>query len=511
VLEDAKFLLSRGISLIPIKGRTGQTEEDFKKPVFSWKDYQTRQASLTELEEWFKFSRYNMAMVTGQVSRILTLDIDERHGGLESLKGKFVPRTWADRSPNGFHYHFLWLPSLNSKTTSVSNLLPGVDTRGNGGYVVIPPSVGHNGQSYTWVNNPRNTALAYPPPWLLSLLNTSPVTSPQNKSGWIAEALTSMAEGNRNNTFAKVVGRMWYDGWTEFDIFEMLKAKADEVSFPLSELDTVIKSISKKPRGTNETQDDEPSIDVNSFMDSSEDTLKWVVEGVVPEESVTILGGMQGLGKTWLMLDLAIELSRGGGSWLGKFLANSSRVLYVDEESSDRLLRSRLKKLLLAKGLNSQGLNLNLAVGKSTNFSNPNSVGKFKALLHRVQPQVVFIDSLVRVHKANENSSTEMAQVFSVIKGLVKEFKCSFFFADHEHKGIYNQQVEVDPSSNDLRGSNEKGAFADSVLSLRKKGADLFLYHTKSRHAEAQLPLLVRIEDLDEAKTKLAVRAYGGE
>lgn len=507
MLQDAKQLLAKGISVIPILGRSVQEEESFKRPaISSWKEYQIRRPSMEEIDGWFKFSRYNLGLVTGDISRVFCLDYDERHNGHISVQGKQFPKTWQDKSPNGGHYFFRLEPRM--LIGNMVNLLPGVDIRGNGGYVIVAPSVGFNGTNYEWVNGPLRTTLAYPPSWLLELIKSNNKLTTPNKTGWIGESLATLAAGNRNNTFAKIVGRLWYDGWTEGDIYEFLKPKAEEVSFQANELELIIKSISSRPRTPEALDSTEESVALSSFMDSEEDGLKWYVENVFPEQGMLILGGMQGIGKTWLMLDLAIEMARGGGSWLGKFPVNSTSVLYVDEESSSRLLRHRLKKLLTEKGLTASNLQLTISVGNNLNFSSEQSVDKFKRLLDKIRPSVVFIDSLVRVHKGNENSSTEMAQVFSVVKRLIREYNCSFFFADHENKGVYSHEPgqEKDPSSNDLRGSNEKGAFADSVLNLRKQKGELFLYHTKSRFCEAQLPFMVKIEDVSE--DKIAVRSY---
>jgi hypothetical protein len=508
MLQEAKHLLAKGISVIPILGRSVQDEESFKRPALqSWKEYQTRRPSMQELENWFKFSRFNLGLVTGQISRVFCLDIDNRHNGHLSVQDKQFPRTWQDKSPNGGHYYFRLTPELN--VGNLVNLLPGVDIRGNGGYVITPPSVGFNGTAYEWLKSPFNTPLAYPPTWLLGLLSSSIKTATSNKPGWIKEALLSMQVGNIDNTLVKVLGRLRYDNYSKEDAYTLLKPYADERGATEGHLEEKINHVwsTYESKEVVQSESDE-SIDLSSFMESDEDGLKWYVDNIIPEQSVTILGGMQGLGKTWLMLDLAIELARGGGSWLNKFAVNPSSVVYVDEESSSRLLRHRLKKLLVEKGLKAKDLQLTLSVGKNLNFSNEQSIEKFKKLLDRVKPGVVFIDSLVRVHKGNENSSTEMAQVFNVVKKLTREFNCAFVFADHENKGVYQQDPdhEKDPSSNDLRGSNEKGAFADSVLNLRKQKGDLFLYHTKSRYCEAQLPVMVKIEDVDE--NRISVRSY---
>lgn len=49
----------------------------------------------------------------------------------------------------GFHYYVA--PTGDGNST---NLAPGIDYRGDGGFVVVPPSLGLNGHRYTWITRP---------------------------------------------------------------------------------------------------------------------------------------------------------------------------------------------------------------------------------------------------------------------------------------------------------------------------------------------------------------------
>ena len=490
MLQEARYLLSQGISVIPILGREAKCEEDFKKPVINWREFQTRLPSMVEINKWFTGTRYNMAIVCGQISKLLAFDIDDRHGGRESVKDKTFPSTWQDTSPNGGHYYFRWNHDFTRLDTKIIGVLPGCDLQGNGSYIICSPSVGYENRSYQWVKDPTRTPLAYPPQWLLDLITRKEKeVKVGNQQGWIHEALTTVKEGNRDNTFIKLAGRFWHDGLQPSEIIELLRPHADRVGYSIEDLIQKVIQVQKYPRSAELTSlPDTEAQNFKEFMEAGDGSISWIVQGIVPEESAVILGGLQGIGKTWLMLDLAIEMSRGGGSWLGKYAVNPAKVLYIDEESSSVLLRSRLRKLLAEKGLKKSDLSLNLAVGNSFNLSSDVSVIKFKKMLEKYQPKIVFIDSLVRIHRGSENSSTEMAQVFGELKKMMREFQCTFVIADHERKQVCWSEVEdKEPSSNDLRGSNEKAAFADSVLSLRKKKGELFLYHTKSRFCEAKI------------------------
>jgi RecA-family ATPase len=234
--------------------------------------------------------------------------------------------------------------------------------------------------------------------------------------------------------------------------------------------------------------------------------INWAVDKLIPDNALCILGGMQGLGKTWLLLDLAIELSQTGiqSKWLDKFYTSSRKVLYIDEESSPQLLKTRLSKLISAKNIKAEDLSISFVVGANFDLLQPTSVQKLEQIIETEEPRVIIVDSLVRVHSAEENSSTAMAEFFGVIKNLIRKYNVTFIFADHEHKGVYSaDKRDMLPTSNDLRGSNEKGAVADSVLSLRLTKDGLMLFHTKSRFTEASLPLLIKIIDEGAHSTKV--------
>jgi hypothetical protein len=121
-----------------------------------------------------------------------------------------------------------------------------------------------------------------------------------------------------------------------------------------------------------------------------------------------------------------------------------------------------------------------------------------------LQPTIVVVDSLIRVHRAEENSASEMSQIFMIVKNLIREFGCAFLFADHQRKPGH---FSISPDLL-LRGSSEKAAFVDTLLSLQRKEGTLIVEHSKSRFAEPIPSFVVRIEDTDEGATAVV---YGGE
>lgn len=328
-------------------------------------------------------------------------------------------------------------------------------------------------------------------------------TVQSNKSGWIRDALLNLSEGNRNGSFAKIAGRLRVEGWEAPDIIALLEPHAVKCSFPLAELHREIEGICRRypaknafPSSLYNIEDLETeskpfeAVLLAQLLQSESQEVEWVIHQILPKEAAGILAGPAGYGKSWMFLDLAIEVSR-GGKWLGNFPTQKGSVLYIDEESSFALLKKRLRKLIGGKGVKENDLDVRFVIGQGLCFSNQDSQVRLRNLLELQRPALIIIDSLIRVHRAEENSATDMARVFSEVKGIVRDFNCSILFADHQKKPG-NFGVNLDQL---LRGSTEKAAFVDTLLSLKKKNDSIIVEHSKSRFAEAVPSFVVRIED----------------
>jgi len=104
-----------------------------------------------QIETWWgQWPDAGLAVPTGEITGFDVLDVDGDEG-LDSLK-KYeaehgpVPDTYVVITGRGCHYYFEHDTEMKNKT----GFLPGLDIRGEGGYVVVPPSLHVSGVPYRW-------------------------------------------------------------------------------------------------------------------------------------------------------------------------------------------------------------------------------------------------------------------------------------------------------------------------------------------------------------------------
>jgi hypothetical protein len=172
-LQAAASYLQRGWSVIP-------APVGAKRSLVQWKRWQTSRPDLELWQAWFaRWPRCNLAIVTGRVSGIVVLDVDPRHGGLDSLArlerqyGE-LPETATVLTPGGGRHLYYQHPG-GRISNSAGQLAAGVDVRGDGGLALLPPSRRADGQAYEWWQGPATVAPM--PPWLGASARPRPATA----------------------------------------------------------------------------------------------------------------------------------------------------------------------------------------------------------------------------------------------------------------------------------------------------------------------------------------------
>jgi hypothetical protein len=199
---------------------------------------------------WQQNPTLNVAVACGKASGIFVIDVDGDGAEaalrqIENLHGALPPTVEAITA-RGRHLYFEWpgRPVPNS----AGKIAPGIDTRGEGGYVLSPPSIHPSGRRYAWSVDSAS-ALAAAPDWLLQLIaepaNGVKVTPP---SEW-RELAKGVAQGARDCSVARLAGlllRHHIDAVVTLELLQSWNATRRAPPLPEGDIVRIVDSIAAR-------------------------------------------------------------------------------------------------------------------------------------------------------------------------------------------------------------------------------------------------------------------------
>ena len=166
---------------------------------------------------WQRTPQANIGAATGSRSGFWVLDVDLPDGpeslvALEAEHGPLPVTIEASTPRGGRHLYWRWPANGPEIRNSAGRIGKGLDVRGEGGSIVLPPSVLATGQCYRWVKTSAGT-FADAPDWLVKLVvpppappRAKPKSPPDNIEKYVASAaaselreLSGAQEGTRND------------------------------------------------------------------------------------------------------------------------------------------------------------------------------------------------------------------------------------------------------------------------------------------------------------------------
>jgi Bifunctional DNA primase/polymerase, N-terminal/Protein of unknown function (DUF3987) len=218
---------------------------------------------------WTKFPKANIAIGTGAKSGIAVLDIDgvelarpELQKLLPGYDFKSVP---VQKTGKGWHFIFSH-PEVHVKTGT--KFLPGMDSRGDGGYIIAAPSNHVSGKQYQW-KTPLNGNVPALPSALLTAIN-----GPSSNGNGEAKPLLDTSiiwegipEGQRDDMLFRYACKMRHND-TPRDLADRLiceGAARCKPPFPQADaLRKVEQAYQKYPRGETSRTEPETADSVNA-------------------------------------------------------------------------------------------------------------------------------------------------------------------------------------------------------------------------------------------------------
>jgi len=163
--HSAVALAAKGLRVFPCKerGKEPAIADNLRRA--------TTDANL--ISGWWSAHNFNIGLATGEGSGVWVLDVDGDEGEvtLRRLESEHGPlgRTVEAITGKGRHLYFRWPSGVAIRNKQVNPNMPGIDVRGNGGYVLCPPSIHPSGRVYAWSVD-SGSDFEDAPDWLLALI-----------------------------------------------------------------------------------------------------------------------------------------------------------------------------------------------------------------------------------------------------------------------------------------------------------------------------------------------------
>lgn len=213
----------------------------------------TASTNVQTIREWWSaHPRANVGLVTGRGSGVVVLDVDPRHGGDDTLYDlerahSPLPATVEVVTGGGGRGLIFKAPETPIPTTAGA-LGPGLDTRGEGGLAVMPPSLHTSGRRYEWSvdGHPDDVPLADMPAWLIALLAHRTAKLKQKYDGG------DITEGRRRDVLLSLAGSMRRLGLDHQSIGSALlahNAKRCKPPLETDEIERIVQSVATWPTG----------------------------------------------------------------------------------------------------------------------------------------------------------------------------------------------------------------------------------------------------------------------
>lgn len=508
-LAHARQYVKNGWSVFPIPfGK--------KEPIIKWGEFRERYPTDAELVEWFDNKDSNIAIVCGKLSNLSVLDGDGVSGLAEIIRLKLTSLGTVVTGSGGKQLFFTHSGESN-KWTSKNH--QGLDSRGEGGYVVAPPSLHPNGNRYRWsfgIPNPK--AL---PTWPAGLLTTPAaptgvqVDMPRETEPWIVKALQGVSSGERHRVLVRLacylIPRHHYDivkqnllDWNQKNQPPMPEAEV------IKQLNDLVGRFKKGQYKTSYVPPkEEPkheAIDISNARDSESYFLEQLQSKplVVPDlptgyptldaatfgikrGSLFTIGARPGTGKTTLACNIAINLCKSGKrvlyfstemsreELLNKFAASEGDIAATRFEDKQFTDGDRAKLVQFVAQFKTYDLSV-VRLFKPDQQSVKDAVAQH-------QPDVVIFDHIQHI-ETGDNEYAAISKFTKFLKQLAMEANIGVLVASQLHRGAAVEGVM--PEIHHLKGCGTIEEEASVVVLMhddqKKDDRPILIRIAKNRH-----------------------------
>ena len=513
--EAALQYADMGFAVFPIIPPRFGGKSPGKRPyIAEWqRDASTEKEKVSQW--WSKYPDANIGIATGKKSGgLVILDFDKKEEkGIDATEflrdwerdhGE-LPDTWrVISSHGGYHYYY----RDNAPHGCRAGLYPGVDIRGDGGYIVAPPSILENGREYEWEQGPGDgIEIAKVNDKVLEFLS-GPKKEDDSAQGF--KMPEQIPEGQRTQWLVKMVCSMQAKGASDGAISVAVKAENEAKCVPpLSDEELekeVFPALKRYEKGTDPyiavsdqgrfRQQKNHSLEMVTMELAEEKEPDWLITDYMPRYQITSLAGDGGSGKTTVWCSIAAAVSSGNRSFLLDGMVpsdfakcNPEKVMFFSAEDS---FEYTLKRRLRENGANlSNILSIDIADErfqdiKFNSYFLEQLLEKYRPALCIFDPIQAFVPPDIRMGDRNA-----MRSCLAPLIGYGEKYGTTFLIVEHANKqsGVWGRKRIAD--SADIWDISRSVIMAGET----NEPGVRYLSHEKSNYGPTGSTVLYSIED----------------
>lgn len=232
---------------------------------------------------------------------------------------------------------------------------------------------------------------------------------------------------------------------------------------------------------------------------------RWLIREVWARSALGLIGGAPKCCKSWLGLDLATSVAS-NTPCLGLFPVDDPgpALVYLAEDSL-AAVRARIQALCHHRGLDLGSLDLNVIAVPVLRLDLASDQQRLMATLENVKPRLLLLDPLVRLHRLDENSASEISGLLGFLRQLQRTYDTAVVLVHHASKKQRAQPGQA------LRGSSDLHAVGDSNAYLARQKDGLLVLTLEHRAAKPPEPMTLElVSGPDGTATRLEVRSASG-
>ena len=477
---------------------------------------------------WTKRPNANIGIATGQISGGLVaidMDIDKEKGKdgyhvfMDWCKNNFLmlPDSWLSITGRG-GYHLFYKSAF--KVPTKRDWLQDVDIRGDGGYVVAPPSIHPNGTTYEWEQDPGEYELITTDDMDVEFVMNSVIASVELSNNEPLKVPDEIPEGSRDETMFKLACKYQAMGMSDEAMLAALLAENEKRCKPPLDEKTIRKKVKQaqkyakgepvsvtdntetvvkrksygKTRKAIEEEVTEHDLDMPTLETFEERQKEWLVPDYIPKGCVTLLCSDGGIGKTTIWCDTLAAFTTGGQTIFDKaleipfFEGNKRSVMYFSKEDpTEEVLKAKLREAgadqskIHCFGLDDERLS-KIWYGSLL----------LEKLVEKYKPDIVVFDTLQAFLPDGVDMAKrkDMRDALNPLNALGAKFGTSFLMVMHTNKSANSGRQRMADSSDiwDLGRS--------ALMAGRTKDENVcYLSHEKSNYGKLQKTILFSVGD----------------